>query len=595
MTGKMKRWLSGFSIALMAWTATPGNAAGGNADVLYEGTPIEGTVSLGRRMVAKAEPRLLPVPAGRGLAQANIATSTGERINMIFAKPDQDIITQQALEKLNVMIESLEFANADLQNVIRIIGERLNINFIFDAQDINGKVTLRLHNVRLKDALDSILTSRKLGIIADRSGIFRIVTDDRMGRKQVETKTEVLQLNWISAEDALKTLKPFITEGVGKIEFNQESNSLILNDVPPQVEIIKDLITQLDKPERQVLIEARLVDINMGMLRELGTKWSATTVNRDAISTHKTFTAGSPAVGATAETPSKTVVDKFLGGSLFSSETVQKLADGTVVGSASIPPAYGAGGAAMTLLNGLDFSKGTGTVNFGEKVGIFGKQYDLNATFTALDNKNIVQILANPRVMTLNNVPAKINLMEKIPYIQASGMTSTGTSVPTIAFEDAGVDISVKPIITPNGYVRMEIVLKQSIFRGRVGTNALDPPQIDRRDASTTAIAADSETVVLGGLRQLRRSEQMNGVPWLSQIPLIGWLFKDKNYDQSKIELVLMMTPRIVQDNLKLTPHEKELYAQIDNNWHLPDNFFDDVKGPLDKKQADNKAETKTE
>ena len=205
--------------------------------------------------------------------------------------------------------------------------------------------------------------------------------------------------------------------------------------------------------------------------------------------------------------------------------------------------------------------------------------------FTALESRNVVEILANPRVTTLNNVPAKINMIERIPYIQASGLTSSGTSVPTIQFEEAGVDIQVTPIITPNGFIRMNIMLKQMIFRTRVGTGALDPPQIDVRSATTNVIAKDTETVVLGGLRQQRRSEQIDALPWLHRIPLLGWLFKDKAYDQSKTELVLMMTPRIIGETASLNEREKYFYDKIDNQWHLPDYFFDDTRSPLDDKQ----------
>ena len=100
-----------------------------------------------------------------------------ERIDVTFKDPERDILTRQAMEKLEVIVESLEFANADLRNVIRIIGERLDINFIFDTDEVSGKVTLRLRNVRLRDALDSILTTRRLAIVPDRSGIFRCQRD----------------------------------------------------------------------------------------------------------------------------------------------------------------------------------------------------------------------------------------------------------------------------------------------------------------------------------------------------------------------------------------------------------------------------------
>lgn len=555
-----KGWLIGLAI-MWALGLAPVQASE-RAEVLYEAQSDEPNLSAaamrvgeeGERLVAKADttkakqnsagksntdkaessqtlPDSVPVVA---LGTDN-ATSGSEKIELNFKEKEQDLLTREAMEKLDIPIESLEFANADLHNVIRIIGERLNINFIFDAEDISGKVTLRLRNIRLRDALDSILTTRKLAIIADRSGIFRIVPQERVGRKLIETKTEVLPLKWISAQDVQKTMKAFLSDD-GKMEFNEESNSVIVTDVPPQIETIRGLIKQIDLPERQVMIEARLVDINIEATRELGTKWSLTKINTDAL--NQTLNGG-------------------------------------------INPAN-------ILLEGIGVSNGEGSLAFGDKIGIFGNTYDLNAVFTALEKRNVVEVLANPRVTTLNNVPANIEIIQKIPYAQAQQSTAQNTAVPTIEFEKSGVKIQVKPIITLDGFVRLEIDLKQMINRGRVGKSesnpGLEPPIIDERNAKTNVIVKDNNTVVLGGLRQQDNVEGIQGVPWLHRVPLFGWLFKDKSYVRSKMELVLMMTPSIIQEHGPLKSKEKLLYDKIDAEWHLPDYFLDDTKSMDDQK-----------
>lgn len=491
---------------------------------------------------------------------------TPERIEVTFEEAEQDILTRAALEKLDVIVESLEFSNADLQNVIRIIGERLDINFIFDAEDIDGKITLRLRNVRLRDALDSILTTRGLAIVPDRSGIFRIVPQERVGRSAVETRTEVVTLNWVSAEDVVKTMKPFLTEGVGQMEFNEEANKIIITDVPPQIAVIRDLISQIDIPERQVLIEARLADVNIGALRELSADLSVSKLNESS-----DWQGGATVV---------TGIDEDTG--------APKL------GLAGIPLA-GLGsnntlGVVNNLLEGFSVKQGEGTFSMGEKISIFGNDFSVNAVFTALESRNIVEILANPRVVTLNNVPAQIRIIERIPYIEAVQGPSANTVTAEIEFEEAGIDILAKPIITPNGYVRMEVQLLQRIFRERVGSGALDPPRIDERTADTNVIVESENTVVLGGLRQVRSLEGITAVPWLHRIPLFGWLFKDKNYDQDRTELVLMMTPRIVDDGAALNENEQYWYDKIETEWHLPDYFMDDTDTILDDQMRDNRA-----
>jgi type IV pilus assembly protein PilQ len=462
-----------------------------------------------------------------GTTDQPATTQVPERIEVTFEEPEQDILTRAAEQKLDIMVESLEFANADLRNVIRIIGERLNLNFIFDANDIQGKVTLRLRNIRLRDALDSILVTRRLAIVADDSGIFRIVPQAQVGRSEIETRTEVIQLNWISALDVLETMRPFLSSDVGKMQANEESNTIIVTDVPPHIATIRGLIAQIDVPERQVMIEARLVDINIEALRTLGTQFSATHVRSQN----------------------------------------------------SIIP---------TLIERFVYGGGVGSVNFGDQVALFGNEYDLLYSFQWLESRNIIQVLANPRVATLNNVPANIGIIQRVPYRQSTNLVSGAGATEQIAFEDVGVKIQVKPIITPNKFVRMEIQISQMIFRRRTSNDdPLAPPVIDTRDANTNVIVSTGDTAVLGGLRQLELGEGIDAIPWLHRIPFFGWLFKDKQHRQIKTELVLMMTPSIIDDANKMSERERELYGKIDADWHLPDYYFDDVKNPTDLKLDD--------
>lgn len=609
-------WLAVLGLSLTLGLA-PAALGADKAEVLYEAqtnTPAAAAKqeANGPLVAAKVDPLIKGVKEGQATPDSVPVVSDGglpaapqpEAISIISEENrklvESDELTRQALSKLDEPIEeSMVFVNTDLQNVIRMLGKRMDINFIFDSADINGKVTMSLQNIRLRDALDSILSSRKLAIVADHSGIFRIVPQERVGRKLVETKTEVIQLRWISAVDLAKTMEPFLTEA-GTLKANEESNSLIVTDVPPQIVVIRDLIDKIDLPERQVVIEARLVDINIGAAKELGTKWSVqqtdtkTKTKSAFLDQHALRTRRSFSTDASGNITEK--IEQVLGtgsGSVVGDQTIVRDASGNIVSRidnlvdiknilANPGVTYASQQVVEKLAQGFDFTGGRGTLSFGQKVGIFGGEYDLNAVFTALERRNVVEVLANPRVTTLNNVPANIKILEKIPYVQASGASSSGTQIPTIEFEKAGVEIQAKPIITPDGFVRLEIQLKQMIFRERVGGGALDPPAIDEREANTNVIVQDQNTVVLGGLRQVRKLEGIDGVPWLHRIPLLGWLFKDKNYDQSKTELVLMMTPRIIRDKANLTDHETKLYNKIDANWHLPDYFFDDVKSSDD-------------
>jgi len=242
------------------------------------------------------------------------------------------------------------------------------------------------------------------------------------------------------------------------------------------------------------------------------------------------------------------------------------------------------------LLEGLGFAGGKGTFQFGDTIGILGNDFNVHAAFNALETRNVVEVLANPRVTTLNNVPAQIAIIERIPYLEAAQGPTQGVTIAEVEFEPVGVDITVKPIITPNGFVRLEIELLQRIFRQRVpvsigssGTTALDPPQVDERLANTNVIVRSDYTVCLGGFRGVQRRERIDGVPWLNRIPLLGWLFKNKAYDQTRTKLVLMMTPHIIEEEIALLDREKVLYEKIDTDWHLPDYYYYDVKDDYDK------------
>jgi len=448
---------------------------------------------------------------------------------------------------------NLDFKNADIQNVIRLISKRTGLNILLNPNEVTGKITLSLENVRLGYALENILKVNKLGYIIDGGNIIRIVPERMVGGGKIETVTEMLELNWRNASDVHRTFAPFLTE-YGTMQHNEETQILIITDVPPNVEKIKSLIRQMDRPDRQVVIEARLIDVQVDASRAFTAEWSMAKVNRD--------------FGISAANLSGSLLEPF----------------------DFINPFSTVGGASAVALEGIGASGGLGTVQFGSVIGVLGDSYNINATLTAFEQMGIVEVLANPRVTTLNNVNAQIKIIQQIPYIEAVQGPNSNSTVAEVEFEEAGVNINVRPVITPDGHVRLDIGLEQRIFRGRVpvssgeaADNAFAPPIIDVRFTRTTVLVLDQHTAVLGGLRSQRISESRNAVPWLSRVPVIGWAFKDKSNERSKTELILMVTPRIVEE-ATINDNEKRQYDRIDELWHLPDYYFDDVETPLSRR-----------
>ncbi len=486
--------------------------------------------------------------AGFDVAQADSGDEVIEFDFQERPKNTGDLFSQPVFNEF----VSLDFKNADIQNVIRLIAARTGLNILLDPDEVSGNITLHLDNVRLGHALDNILKVNKLAYIVEAGDIVRVVPESKVGRMEVETHTEIITLNWRNALDVQRTFEPFLTVH-GSMNSNEEAQALIITDVPPNIAKMKEMIEQIDQPDRQVVIEARLVDIQIGAARTFQTQLSAAKANKERLTSSVT---GTTVTDGVAE-----VITSIVG-----------------LGSPVAPIA----GVFPITSEGVGVRGGLGVLQFGSQIGIFGDDYNIDATLTALEERNIVEVLATPRVTTLNNVPANIQIIERIPYIEAVQGPTVGTIVSEIEFDQAGVTIDVKPIITPSGYVRLDMDLNQRIFRERVGGGALDPPAIDLRQARSTVIVQDEHTVVLGGLRGQRKEDGVDGVPWLHRIPVFGWVFKDKRTAHNRAELVLMVTPTIVEEAL-LTDREKHLYDRIDTDWHKPDYFYDDTKAEGDR------------
>lgn len=492
-----------------------------------------------------AQPADEPIPAtgenpGEDIGADSIDESGGAA-TIQTAADSVDFLLKEP--NFNQIIPELSAKDAEFQNIIRLIALKTGLNILLNPDEIDGKkrITFQLKNVRLGAALDTILKTQKLAYIVEAGNIIRIVPESRVGRDAVETVTEIIELNWRDGRDMESTFKGFLS-GHGSIKSNDETQTLIITDVPPNVVKIRELISQIDKPDRQVVIEARLVDVQVQAGRSLQNQWSFAKANDDIFGFDEDFT-GQEAI------PVGTKVEDVM----------------AILGI-EFP----------ATVEGIGWNGDTGQMAFGSEVSIFGQEYDLNAALQFLESRDIVEIVAAPRVTTLNNVSATIDITSDIPYIQ--GEIVSTQSVVTVRFQQVGERIIVKPIITPDKHIRLDISVQQTIFRGRAGSDLLAPPITDDRKAKSTVIVKDRNTVVLGGLRGLRNSENVDAWPWLWRIPVIGWAFKDKVYDKEKRNLALLVTPTIVEQAI-LNTDEKSLYDMLDVKWEsTPGYFMDDTK-----------------
>jgi len=452
-------------------------------------------------------------------------------------------------------------ADEDLAQVIRLLAERANLNFIYAEGVIKGRVTLNLRDVPLGVALQSLLAAHDLALVREGANVFRIVRRQDVQQTTVETKTIYIKVNWVPAETIADTLRDIIQAGkagtqVAEIKAHKESNTIIVTDTPPNVALIRDLVAQLDVPQKQVMIEARMVELLINNGRQLG---SATTFERPDKS------GNSSALGT-------------LGKNAEHKETVSHVeidANGkpTIVTEEVTVPAK----PVDTLVSNLLVGGGAPSLSFGTVISILGKDFDVAATLDALEARRIANILANPRVITLDNETAQINIKRDNPYIEAQQGVGQQAVAASVKFKESGVELMVTPNITDNGYIRMKLMPRQEIYAGEFKnpTTGSNIPIIDKREALTNVIVKDEDTVVIGGLREIDSSDARSQVPWLGQVPIIGWFYKGQSRGFLKNDLMLFVTPHIIKTPV-LTAAENYNYSRLDAHWDLPDYFFDD-------------------
>ena len=394
---------------------------------------------------------------------------------------------------------ALNFFETDIKNVFRILMDVSGKNFAID-KDVSGKVTLSFDKpVPWDQVLDLVLKMNRLGM-AFEGDIIRIATLKAL-KEEEEERQEMLAAEQ-KAKEQKKALSPLITEyipvsyanakddvaphivptqGRGSITVDGRNNQIIITDIAEKVKKAKEIIKKIDKVTPQVMIEARIVEATDTFSREIGTSWSI----------------------------SGTRTDGSLGGSLGYDM------------SATNPP--------TTSLGAIGFT-------FSRLIGNTFRVVD--ARLAASESEGNVKIISAPKILTLDNKPAKIKQGLAYPYnkLDADGNTTT-------EFKDIALELEVTPHITPDERVTMKIVIKNNEI-GAVINNQIS---FTTKEAYTELLVDDGDTIVIGGIRKTRKDIGEEGLPYLRKIPVLGWLFKTEKDEKSGEELLIFITPRVVQ------------------------------------------------
>ena len=414
---------------------------------------------------------------------------------------------------------SLDFQNADVRNLFRIFAEISGLNVIL-SPEVGGSVNIRMMDVPWNQAMEIILTNSALGrecfgnnivrvatkvvLAAEASALVaeknRAVADRTTERDSQDLVTEVVRINHADITELSTSLTALRSARQdGRITVDTRTNTLILNDLRHHVNDMLEAIKILDIPTPQVLIEAKIVEISKSFTQELGIQWGLT---GEAISSAP----GSLAINGS--TNANTAAD----GSAFLVDLRQStdIAGGSVSGFDLL-----LGG----LLPGLD----------------------LNVRLEALEKQGKGRILSSPRVTTADNKEARIRSGKQIPYQVTS---AEGNS---IQFVDAELSLTVTPHVTSDNRVYMVIDATKNAadFTQLVGT----VPTITTKETHTEVLVGNGDTTVLGGIYESASTENKKAVPFLSKIPLLGFLFKSFADSDVITELLVFITPTIIETN----------------------------------------------
>ena len=439
---------------------------------------------------------------------------------------------------------SLNFQNIEVRALLQVIADFTNFNVV-TSDTVTGTVTLRLKDVPWDQALDIILQSKGLGVRKNGNVLWIAPKDELAAKEQVDlesrkkiadlepTRTQSFQLNYTKAEEVAKGLtgqslggggnassgqNSRILTPRGSVIFETRTNQLFVTDVPSKLEEIQAMITKIDIPVRQVLIEARIVEADDSFGRSLGVKLGSTDL--------RGIRGGIPGYGVGGNNY-VTVGGNYSNVGVQTSQTpntsTSYLPDSQFVNMPANTTTFGGTNAATFALS-----------LFGATANRF-----LNLEISALEAEGKGNVVSSPRVITADQTKARIEQGEEIPYQQA---TSSGAT--SVSFKKASLRLEVTPQITPEG----NVILDLEVNKDSRGALTAAGPAINTKQVKTQVLVENGGTVVIGGIFTQDEQNEINKVPLLGDIPFIGYLFQNRVKSTRKTELLVFITPKIVTD-----------------------------------------------
>ncbi|WP_147652578.1 type IV pilus secretin PilQ [Vulcaniibacterium gelatinicum] len=456
---------------------------------------------------------------------------------------------------------TFNFQDVPVRTVLQLIAEESGLNIVA-SDTVSGNVTLRLVNVPWDQALDIILRAKGLDKRRDGNVVW-VAPQEELARyeqskedariaieNRAEMVTEYIPVSYGNAEEIAKLLTDESKTGQGgggaggvvaqsrgflsprgSISFDRRTNTMLVIDIPSRVAEIKRLVSLLDKPVDQVLIEARIVIASESFARELGAKFG--------ISGNKDNTYYSGNLDANTENRNSDADTDIANANLIREWLIARQTDPT------LPPPILQN---STITRGLNVNLPVVNAAGSLALSILNAGYLLDIELSALQEEGRGEVISNPRIVTSNQKEAVIRQGQEVGYVTiAPQQGGTAIPIPNVQFKDVLLELKVTPTITHDGRVFLNMAVKKDEIQGFVNTSIGDVPQINKREVNTAVLIQDGQTVVIGGVYEFRDRSDVTKVPFLGDLPILGNLFKKKGRSKEKAELLIFITPKVMR------------------------------------------------
>ncbi len=485
-----------------------------------------------------------------------VINATGDFDQLAYQSDDQYVVEVSPLRKASVSNPAdqkkeykgerltLNFQDIETRAVLQLLADASGQNIVV-SDSVQGNVTLRLQNVPWDQALDIVLRTKGLDKRQDGNVIIVAPAAELAAREKAELATrkdiqeleplrsEYLQVNYAKASDIATLLRGgaatsggagnrnSVLSSRGSVSVDDRTNTLLVQDTAERIADIRRLVALLDIPVKQVQIEARIVVVTNDFERDLGARFGVTATRSN----------GTRGLYETSGTAAGT--DQGMGSAL------SNLASTGSVYPISIPT----GANAVNRYNvNLPVATPAGSIAF----GILGSDYLVDLELSAAETENRGTVISSPRVITANQKEATIKQGVNIPYQESASSGAT-----TIQFEEAVLELKVKPLITPDNRIILDLTVSDdTVGQVIVASGGVNVPAINTRAITTQVVLGDGQTVVLGGILETNQTIQSTAVPWLGNIPILGNLFRSSTNVNDKDELLVFVTPKILREGV---------------------------------------------